>query len=179
MREEDCILLNAHPGGCCRFKIPNLAATTMLRLLIFLPVLALISPLAASGQDLEAELRQAVHELYDDYNEGDAAAVLGRQASVAVGEFPRNGRLRQPRPQTLEEFQANLSDGLSFDRTVHHLDAYVLGEAGLTTFYTTGPTTYPDGSRLDGTYRASIVWVRESGQWKLVHAHISPLEAGP
>ena len=150
----------------------------MLRQVAVVILLAAANAVPARAQTPEQELQQAVLGLYTDLNRGDAAAYLARHATTAIGEFPRNGLLRERQPQTLESFQADIAAGMMFNRTVHHIDAYVFGNTGVTTYYTTGPTTYPDGTVLDGTFRGSVFWVRESGQWKIFHSHISPLLTG-
>src|SRR4030095_4860866 len=52
----------------------------------------------------------------------------------------------------------------------------VYGETGLTTCFYSQVVTLPNGRvRNDGTIRISIVWNKQDGSWKLLHAHESAL----
>ncbi len=93
--------------------------------------------------------------------------------------FPRTGSLLQPSASVRSAAQANFNAGIDFDVAVRHLDAKVYGDAAVATYYTTGPTKYQDGSTLQGTFRASMTWAKQGGQWRIVHIHISPLQSQP
>ena len=132
--------------------------------------------LADDAEDVAA----AVRAVYKALNNGDAAGYAELIADGYVN-FPRTGALLGG-GGTAEEARSNINDrfraGLDFSLQVHHVGVKVYGQAAIATYYTTGPTTYPDGSILQGTFRASLVWVKQGASWKIVHLHISELQPG-
>ena len=74
---------------------------------------------------------------------------------------------------------ANFEAGLDFEAVLHHMDTQIFGNTGIVTYYTTGATNYPDGTVLTGTYRASIVAIRQGNQWRWAHLHLSEQKTAP
>lgn len=65
------------------------------------------------------------------------------------------------------------------DVQVRHLEARVYGRlSAVVTAYLTGTETASDGTSRQRTLRASSMWIKQSGQWKEVHDHISALRVG-
>ncbi len=150
----------------------------MSRALNFVILLLLAIPMVASGQDLQQELEEALLGWYEDMNSGDAAAVISRvvpggyQWGVAFGIV---GFLRgTDPPRTVEDWQERFNTGPTYDLRVRMLDAYVVGDAGVTTYYTTGSFTFRNGNGGDANFRASAFWIRQEAEWKVVHLHLSP-----
>ena len=142
------------------------------RLIVSLAVLVIGSALApaALAQDAD-DLKAAVLDYYDAVNsEDDRASTFFLPGSK---QFPRTGSLLQPNPTE------GRPAGLDFEVEVRHLEATVHGDSGVATYYTTGTTRYPDGTILQGIFRASIVAIRQENQWKWAHLHISPLQSAP
>lgn len=90
-------------------------------------------------------------------------------------EFPRNGGRRTSFLESAEILQSRFDRGLKSEVEIHELEARVFGNAAVASFYTTGPTTYVDGSVLNDTFRVSITLIRQDGKWTMVWAHISEL----
>ncbi len=62
------------------------------------------------------------------------------------------------------------------DVQVRHLEAKVYGRlSALVTAYLTGRETASDGTSRQRTLRASSMWIKQGGQWKEVHDHMSDL----
>ena len=128
------------------------------------------------------DVKSTVQAFYDALNNGDAA---GYVEFIIPGHphFPRTGGLLTSTTSTTEEMRKELQEmfdaGLKFDVQVRHLDVKNHGNTAVATYYTTGPVTYPDGTVLKGTFRASLVWLKQAGQWKIIHMHISRLETEP
>ena len=135
----------------------------------------------AVGDDV-ADVKSAVQALYDALSNGDAAG-YARLILPGQTQFPRTGGLLNSTPRVSEaetkKLQGLFDAGLKFDVGLHHLDVKTYGNTAVATYYATGPATYPNGTVLQGTFRASLVWLKQAGQWKIVHQHISRLEIKP
>ena len=60
---------------------------------------------------------------------------------------------------------------------VRHLEARVYGRlSAVVTAYLTGRETASDGTSSQRTLRASSMWIKQGGQWKEVHDHMSDLQ---
>ena len=127
----------------------------------------------ASAQDA-ASLEAAVMDYYDKLNNEDVGS--SDYFLPDADQFPRTGLvLTALNDDETEEFES----GLDFEVELHHLNATVIGETGIATYYTTGTTTYPDGVVLRGTFRASAIAVWQGRQWRIAHFHLSQLKTMP
>ncbi len=62
---------------------------------------------------------------------------------------------------------------------VRHLEARVYGRlSAVVTAYLTGRETASDGTSRQRTLRSSSTWIKQGGQWKEVHDHLSDLRIG-
>ncbi len=136
----------------------------------------------ATAGDVD-DVKAAVQAFYEALNSSTVDDFTKFILPAGSGNFPRTGELLDPGAITVEDIkntmQANFDAGLKFELQIHHLDAKVYGNAAVATYYTTGPTTYPNGTVLQGTFRGSLMWIKQSGQWKIAHVHISSLQAEP
>ena len=132
--------------------------------------------------DDEDDVKAAVQALYETLNKGDADGRMKLNLPETSG-FARTGGLFNLDARTVEDrrndLQARFDAGLKWEQQVHHLNAKVYGNAAITTYYTAGSTTYPNGDVLQGTFRCTIVWIKQAGQWKVAHTHISRLQTEP
>ena len=155
----------------------------MKRLIFMLTVLVagIFLTVTVFADDVD-DVKSAVQAFYEALNNGDAE-VYFKFTIPEHTHFPRTGGLLTSSTNTSEERTKELQDmfdaGLNFDVQVHHLDVKNHGNMAVSTYYTTGTTTYPDGTVLQGTFRASLVWLKQAGQWKIAHMHISRLETEP
>ncbi len=145
------------------------ALTTLLVVGMFLTTVAM-------ADDVD-DVKAAVLEFYEQLNNENPS--FTRFFLPGGNSFPRTGSLLQPSNNDRSAAQTNFDAGLDFDVAVRHLDAKVYGDAAVATYYTTGPTKYADGSTLQGSFRASMTWAKQGGQWRIVHIHISPLQSQP
>ncbi len=123
------------------------------------------------------DVKAAVLEFYEQLNDENADFTGFYLAGGSA--FPRTGALVQPSAFNRSAAQANFNNGLDFDVAVRHLDAKVYGDSAVATYYTAGTTKYADGSTLRGIFRASMTWIKQGGQWRIVHIHVSPLQSQP
>ena len=133
---------------------------------------------SASAQDA-ASLEALVTDWYEKLNNEDTS-FFDHVIDEENADFPRTGSLLDVFERPNPERQQELFDaGLDFDVQLNHLEARVYGDTGVATYYTTGPTTYPDGSVLRGIFRASMIANFQGNRWRVVHIHISPLQNSP
>ena len=140
----------------------------------------LLAP-SAVAQTAEEEVEQAVQTWYQSLRDGDAATYASLWVSgdyQVAGNFLRTGTLRST-PSPGVNLQPYFDAGGSFQLNVRNLDVAVYGNAAVATFYTVGPQNFPDGTVLAGTFRVTIVFVRQGQAWKGAHFHVSPLETMP
>lgn len=144
-----------------------------LRVLLLAALLGMPAlPNQALAQSPES-LRGAVADYYERLNNEDPSFADRWRADAT--SFPRTGALLGPANDRATA-AANFNAGLNFNVTLHHLDAVVLGNVGIVTYYTAGTTDYPTGETLEGFYRASIVATWEGNEWRWTHAHLSELQ---
>ena len=73
-------------------------------------------------------------------------------------------------------FKAFFESGYGGQVSLHHNEVQLYGDSAVVTCYLSGRFTWIGGDRfVDGTWRTSCFWVKSDSQWKLVHAHASPL----
>ncbi len=154
-----------------KFVAPIAFCLSLIASLIFLAPPAL-------AQDA-ASLEALVVDWYEKLNNEDTS-FFDHVIDEENADFPRTGSLLDVFDGPIAERQQALFDaGLDFDVDIHHLEARVYGDTGVATYYTTGPTTYPDGSVLRGIFRASMIATFQGNRWRVVHIHISPLQNSP
>lgn len=58
------------------------------------------------------------------------------------------------------------------------VNIYGNGTVGVAHYYRLGSTTNPAGTTTQRSERVTDVWVKDKGQWRAVHRHISPWRIG-
>ena len=104
-------------------------------------------------------------------NEGDVEAYGKHLLPETTGFFAAGGLLTEP--WRGKQLQAAFDAGLKFDIQLQHTDVKVYDNTAILTGYETGVMILPDGTTLKGPRRTSTVWIKQAGQWKLAHIHIS------
>ncbi len=149
------------------------ALTTLLVVGMFLTPAAL----ADDADDVKA----AGQRFYAALNAGDAGTVI--QLHVAGNtRFGLGGGLLETF-DSLEDrrksFQATVDAGVKLNIQGRHIDVRVYGNStAVATSYGVGTITQPNGTAVQFNNRITRVLVKQGGQWKQVHRHISPLR-GP
>jgi CubicO group peptidase (beta-lactamase class C family) len=130
----------------------------------------------ATDPKAEQELKAAAEGFFASFNTGQVAEIEKYLARERNG-FANNGGLLSLFADTAElrrQFQAGVR--VAFD--VKDLGAAVYGETGLVTSIAGGIITLPGGDKItDGPWRTTLVWNKQGGAWKIVHGHMSALEA--
>ena len=147
------------------------ALTTLLVIGMFATAVAI----ADDADDIKA-LDLSVHAAF---NAGNANAVVQhylpeRTTLTGGGLLRRFDSLEEQRT----DIQARFDAGIKYNRQVRHLEVRVYGNTAVTTGYVVGTITSPDGTTNQVNSQRTTVWIKQGGQWKQVHFHISPLR-GP
>ncbi|HLF82960.1 MAG TPA: serine hydrolase, partial [Blastocatellia bacterium] len=137
------------------------------------PVAHTTAPGQASKQS-EDEVKAAVSRLFAAFNSNDADQVA-RYLAPQQNAFSRRGGSLE-RFVDIDDLRNDLRAGVKLNLQVGDVEAAVYGDAAVTTCFFTQAVTLPNGRvRNDGTFRLSLVWSKQDGAWKLVHAHESAL----
>ena len=78
-------------------------------------------------------------------------------------------------PLDFEGAKTAFAAGLKFNVQSLHTDITVYGDAAILTEYQVRQVTPPGGTLINSTERATIVWIKQNGQWKGAHGHSSYL----
>lgn len=139
------------------------------------PVVHTVTPPGGDPR-AEAEVRAAVANFVAGYNSGNVEQIKDVLAPQRNGFQGEGGFLRDI--VDLEELRGAFKSGVKLSFEMRELEAAVYGDTALTTGFFGGTVTLPNGDgRRDGPWRASLVWNRQGGAWKLVHSHLSPANA--
>ena len=103
---------------------------------------------------------------------GDVDAAQ-KYTSAEFKSFEDDGSLLSP--FDFEAAKAAFAAGLKFTVQSAHPEVTVYGDAAILTEYHTRHITPPGGTLVSMTLRATLVFVKQKGQWKAVHGHGSHL----
>jgi len=145
------------------------ALTTLLVIGMFATAVAV----ADDADDVKAALQRYVTAL----DTGDANAFIQSRAARSTSFGARGGLLAtsDSLEEARSEFQADYDAGLRYDVQSRHVEVSVYGDTAVTTSYGVGRLTFPDGTTIQVNNRITRVWIKQGGQWKQVHQHISPV----
>jgi len=146
------------------------ALTTLLVVGMFLMPVAM----ADDADDVKAAVQSYVAAL----NAGDVGALTRLQAAASTNYGAGGGLLATF--DSLEErrnsFQATVDAGVRFNVQARHIDARIYGSStAVATNYGVGRVTQPNGTTVQVNNRITAVLIKQGGQWKVVHQHISPV----
>lgn len=105
---------------------------------------------------------------------GDTAALADVLADDFVGIGPRGFML------TKEEWlQRHQSGALQYTSlALDDVSVRVYGDAAVLTGHERQTAKY-QGQDVPGEFRATLIWVRQQGRWRLAGLHLSPIQAPP
>ena len=133
-------------------------------------VVGLFFATVATADDVD-DVKAAQLALVAALNEGDVEAHGQHVLSEANGFFSDGGLLAEV--WRGEQMQAAIDAGFKVDIQLRHLDAKVYDNTAVVTGYLTGVITLPNGTTHKGPRRFSAVWIKQAGQWKQIHLHVS------
>ena len=146
------------------------ALTTLFVVGMFLTTVAI----ADDVDDVKAAVQSYVAAL----SAGDAGA-LTRLHATASTSFGAGGGLLATFDSPEERrnsFQATLDAGLKLNVQARNIDVRIYGSStAVATNYGVGRITRPDGTTGQVNNRITAVLIKQGGQWKIVHQHLSRL----
>lgn len=138
-------------------------------------VLALAGALAQADPATEAEVKKAImdNNAYAEKNLRDADDTVSKDGSL---EFWSSGGFLQ---DVKADTEPDEYESLNIDAKHIHVITLVPGKAAVAQYYSEGSMA-PKGSAAVSNYRtrATQVFVKEDGKWKVRAAHWSPIASG-
>lgn len=126
----------------------------------------------------EDDVKAAAEAVLAAFRNWDAVA-WANYHMPGTSRFSNNGRLLN------ETFDADASkigfaqaksSGASWNAQWRHLSVKVIGNTAVSTGYMVGTFTMGNGQVNPINIRNSVVWVKQGGQWKMVHYHNSDIK---
>ncbi len=140
-------------------------------------VIGMFATAVAMADDVD-DVKAAAQRLYAAWNAGDVGALMQHLVAGRTEFGPGGGLLE--RYDSLEEqrkaLQASVDAGYKRNLQARHIDVRVYGNStAVATNYRVGTITNPKGTTVQVNHRVTTVLIKQGGQWKIVHAHYSPL----
>lgn len=127
----------------------------------------------AADQKSEEEVKAAMMDFLAGYTTGNADQIERHLASQQNGFRPDGGLLSQIADTA--DLRGFFRSGSKIKLQAHNLEAAVYGDTALTTFILASEVTMSGRPAFkEGPWRATYVWNKRDGAWKLIHSHLSP-----
>jgi ketosteroid isomerase-like protein len=121
------------------------------------------------SKDDTAQVKDSVYRYVASLNAGDVTA----RANCSLSEFTcfdvDGGPLKS------NTFEGRTEPAQAFDLRCRDLRVYVYKDTAIATSYLVGTITTASGTPTHVTGRSSWVHLRQNGEWKIAHSHLSPL----
>jgi len=122
--------------------------------------------------DDATQVKDAVFHYLALLNSGDVSA----RANCYLSEFTSFDADGKPLKSNGVDWRAAASDpGQTFNLRCRDLRVYIHKDTAIATAYLVGTVTNPNGLPTRVTGRSSWVHLRQNGEWKIAHSHLSPL----
>jgi len=138
-----------------------------------LAIVVMFTTAVVMANDVE-DVKAAEDNYYAAMNSGDARAWAQSRLSEESTRFGPGGALLEVFGSLEEQEQnrkAEFDAGLKYNLRARHRDIRVYGNTAVVTLYGVGTV----GNNTQVNNRITRVWGKQGGQWKMVHAHLSPL----
>jgi len=148
-----------------------------MKALTTLLVVGMFATAVAMADDVD-DVKAAEVNYYAAMNSGDAHGWAQSRLSEESTRFGPGGELLEVFGSLEEQEQnrkAEVDAGLRYNLRARHQDIRVYGNTAVVTLYGAGTVTLPSGNNTQVNNRITRVWGKQGGQWKMVHAHLSPL----
>ena len=89
--------------------------------------------------------------------------------------FPPTGGLlaHTATEENRQRIQAGFDSGIKYDIQVRNLDVQIYGNTAVSTYYVVATIHRPEVESVRWNLRMTGVWVKQAGEWKVVHRHES------
>ncbi len=135
-------------------------------------VIGMFLATVAWADDLD-DVKAAEENYYAAMNSGDARGWAQSRLSEDSTRFGPGGELLEVFGSFEEQVQnrkASIDAGLEYNLRAQHREVRVYGNTALVTVYGSGTV-----NNAQVNNRITRVWVKQGDQWKMLHAHLSPL----
>ncbi len=136
-------------------------------------VMGMFLATVALADDMD-DVKAAEENYYAAMNSGDAHGWAQSRLSAESTRFGPGGGLLEVFGSLEEQEQnrkAEFDAGLKYNLRARHQDIRVYGNTAVVTLYGVGAV----GNNAQVNNRITRVWGKRGDQWKMVHAHLSPL----
>jgi len=138
-------------------------------------VVGMFATTVAMADDVD-DVKASEMEHFAARGGGDAGTVVqhhlpGHTSFVSGELLSRSDSLEDER----NNLQAQFDAGFKTDAQPRHFEVKVYGNTAVTTCYMVGTQTLPDGTTHQVNSQRTAVLIKQGGQWKEVHVHVSPL----
>ncbi len=147
-----------------------------MKALTTLLVIGMFATVVAVADDVD-DVKAALQRYGTALTTGDAGALMQLHAA-ASSSFGAGGGLLATFDSPEERrnsFQALRDTGFKLNVRLRNVEVSVYGDTAVTTNYGVGRVTQPDGTVVQLNNRITRVWIKQGGQWKQVHQHLSPV----
>ncbi len=146
-----------------------------MKALTTLLVVGMFATAVAMADDAD-DVKAALLDRFDALNSGDVDRYVKyhsqeRSVFLPTGELLDTSSFEERRNNR----QSQVNAGFVRNFQARHLEVKVYGETALVTGYLVGSQTFPNGTTQQIGLRRSAVWLKQGGQWKEIHAHLSPM----
>ena len=147
-----------------------------MKALTTLLVIGMFATAVAVADDVD-DVRAALQRYTTALSAGDASAMMPLHAAANTSFGAGGGLLAtfDSPEERRNSFQATLDAGLKLNVRLRNVEVSVYGDTAVTTSYAVGTVTQPNGTTVQVNNRLTTVWVKQGGQWKEVHRHLSPV----
>ncbi len=139
-------------------------------------VIGMFASAVAMADDVD-DVRAALQSFVAALNAWDAGALMQLHAA-ASSSFGAGGGLLATFDSAEERrnsFQALRDSGFKLNVQLRNVEVSVYGDTAVTTSYGVGTVTQPNGTTVRVNNRLTTVLIKQGGQWREVHRHLSPL----
>jgi len=141
-------------------------------------MVVMVATAVAMADDVD-DVKAAMQRSQAAVNSGDAYAAAQSLLEGLTRFGPTGGLLERLDPEERrKQRQASFDAGLNFNLQDRHIEVSVYGNTAVATSYRVGTINRPDGTTTRPNNRVTTVLIKQGGQWKIVHRHLSPLR-GP
>ncbi len=122
------------------------------------------------------QLQQELQTIYQALNEQDADT-FARHYLPEATRFHNMGQLEEGWSEDRTNLMKGMfKAGLAFDiRDIEIADLRIYGNTAIIAGHLLNCLSLPNGQTTEGKMRFSYVWIKQDGEWKEAHHHISDL----
>ena len=147
-----------------------------MKALTALLVIGMFATVVAMADDAE-DVKAALQRYGTALSAGDAGALMQLHAAASTSFGAGGGLLAtfDSAEERRNSFQALRDTGFKLNVQLRNVEVSVYGDTAVTTSYGVGTVTQPNGTTVRVNNRLTTVLIKQGGQWKEVHRHLSPL----